>query len=261
MNNLSNYAEKKLIDHLFKVASYTPATNIYIGLHTADPTDAGNGAEVSGNNYSRVACNVWNAASNRASANTGDIVFPEASVSWGTVTHFSLWDNSSAGNLLAHGQFGSSKVIGSGNVPTIAAGGITITFEAGVFSTYAANKLLDHLLKTAAFTVPTNLALGFSTADPTDAGSGVSEPSGNNYSRTVVNSWDAANATTGLTANTNAITGPVASGSWGTLSHLVIYDNTSGGNLLVHGALGSPQTVGANDWLEFAAGALTISLN
>ncbi len=130
MGSFSNYLENELLDHVFKTTSYTVPTNIYVALSTADPTESGGSiAEPSGNNYSRVACNTWDAASGGAIANTGAITFPTPSGSWGTVTHFALYDASTAGNMLAYGTLASSKNIGSGDTPSFAAGELDITLD------------------------------------------------------------------------------------------------------------------------------------
>lgn len=263
MGSLSNFAENELLDHVLKVGAYTPPTNIYVCLHTADPTDAGTGAEVAdANGYARVACNVWNVAAARATANTNLVEFPQATgAGWGTVTHWSLKDSNvyGSGNMLAHGAFTNSKTIVPGNIPKIAAGELDISVVTGAINNYLANKLLDHLLKTAAYTVPTNLKVAFSTADPLDDGSGLAEPTGNNYARIICNTWDI--ASNGATQNTNAITSNVATGSWGTITHVVIFDDEATPNQLLRAAIIPSQPVGANDNLEYQAGGLDITLD
>jgi len=263
MGSISNYLELELLDHVFKVGAYTAATNIAVSLHTADPTDAGTGAEcANANNYARVVCNVWNAAGGtRVTANTSAITFPQASGSWGTVTHWALWDSATygAGNCLAHGSFTASKVIVSGNIPTIAAGDLDITVTTGAISNYLASALLNHFLKTAAYTVPTNICAALSTADPTDDGSGIAEPVGNNYSRTTNNTWDIAAA--GATANTGAMTTATASGSWGTIAYTALFDAATVGNMLWYGTISPSQAVGANDYMEWAAGSFDVTLD
>ena len=262
MGSISNYLENELLDHVFKVGAFTVPTNLAVSLHTADPTDAGTGAEcANANNYARVVCNTWDAASSRAIANTGAITFPEASGAWGTVTHWGIWDSATygAGNLIAHGAFSASKAIVSGNIPSIAAGDLDISVVTGAISTYLANKMLDHVFKTTAYTAATNIQLALSTADPTDDGSAIAEPSGSNYSRTTVNSWDV--AASGATANTSAITTPTASGSWGTISHVALFDDEVTPNMLWYGAVSPSQAVGANDYLEWAAGSFDVTLD
>ena len=43
----SNYLENKLLDHALGTTAFTQPTNQYLALHTADPTDAASGAELS----------------------------------------------------------------------------------------------------------------------------------------------------------------------------------------------------------------------
>jgi len=51
----------------------------------------------------------------------------------------------------------------------------------GGFSNYWENKILDHIFGKGSYAPPT-IYVGLSTADPTDDGSGLAEPSGNAYS-------------------------------------------------------------------------------
>lgn len=127
------------------------------------------------------------------------------------------------------------------------------------FADYLENELLDHVLKVGAYTQPTNICVGLSTADPGDDGSGLAEPSGNNYSRVTHNTWNAAAG--GAATNDGAISFPNPSGSWGTVTHVCLFDAASGGNLLMSGALDSSKSIGSGDTVQFADEALTVSLN
>jgi hypothetical protein len=131
MGSFADYWENEILDHLFGKGSYTPPT-IYVGLSTADPTDDASGlAEPSGNSYARVATASadWNVASGGAIANVNDITFPEATGSWGTITHFAIFDAASAGNMLAHGALNVSKSISSGDTAKFAAGDLDVTLD------------------------------------------------------------------------------------------------------------------------------------
>lgn len=257
--SLSDYAENKLLDHLLKVASYTVPSNIYVALSTTTPTDAGNVTEPSGNGYARAQCNTWATAASRATSNGAAVTFPAATGSWGTITHYVIYDAVTSGNMLGSGALTVSNSVVSGNVVTFAIGEIDVTFNAGGFSTYAANKLLDHVFKVASFTVPTNIYTALSTANPGDTGASIAEPSGNAYARTVMNAWNA--AASGATANTNAITFPTATGSWGTITHVGLYDAITAGNFLGYAALDASQAVVSGNVVEFAAGALDVTLD
>lgn len=131
MGSFADYWENEILDHLFGKSSYTPPT-IYVGLSTANPTDDASGlAEPSGNSYARAATAGadWNVASGGMIDNANDITFPEASGSWGTITHFALFDATSGGNMLAHGSLSVSKSISSGDIAKFAAGDLDISLD------------------------------------------------------------------------------------------------------------------------------------
>ena len=126
-------------------------------------------------------------------------------------------------------------------------------------SDYLENEILDHILGKGArdFPSPANLYVALSTADPTDAGSGLAEPSGNGYARQAV-SFNAASS--GATANTAQLTfGLCTTTTWGTITHFAIFDASSAGNMLYHGALTASKTIDVGDSLVVAAGDLDIA--
>jgi hypothetical protein len=122
--SFANYLEDEILDHLFGKGSYTPPT-IYVGLSTADPgEDAAGLAEPSGNGYARVstAAGDWNTSSGGSISNANDVTFPQATGSWGTVSHAALFDAATSGNMLASGALSASKAIASGDTPYFAGG-------------------------------------------------------------------------------------------------------------------------------------------
>lgn len=126
MSAKSNYLENKVIDHFLGTSSTSAPSNVYLALHTADPTDAGSGAEVSGNGYSRQAITFAAASNGSASSNTAE-EFTASGGAFGTITHFGIWDASTSGNLLYHGALTASKTIADGDTLRFASGNITIT--------------------------------------------------------------------------------------------------------------------------------------
>lgn len=116
-------------------------------------------------------------------------------------------------------------------------------------STFAANKLLDHILGTTQWNMPTNVYVSLHTADPGLAGAnevsagwytagGRKQPSG-------TPKWNA--ATTSGATNNGTITFPTVSGSSVTVTHVGIWDNaTVGAGNFLHGiALDSPKLFSA----------------
>jgi hypothetical protein len=130
----------------------------------------------------------------------------------------------------------------------------------GGFSDYWENKILDHIFGKGSYTPPT-IYVGLSTADPTDDGSGLAEPSGNDYTRvhTSASDWNAASNSS--LDNAGNITFAQATGNWGTITHFALFDAATAGNMLAHGALSQFKSVSESDTARFEAGDLQISLD
>lgn len=118
MSGKSDYLENKILDHVLGKTTYTAPNDLYFGLYTAAPTDAGGGTEVSGGSYARVGLtnNVTNFpnASGGSKSNGVDVSFPVASAGWGSVTHVGVFDASTAGNLLYWAILVSAITVPSG---------------------------------------------------------------------------------------------------------------------------------------------------
>jgi hypothetical protein len=126
------------------------------------------------------------------------------------------------------------------------------------FSNYLDKKWMDTVFKNTSYTMPT-VYVAVSTANPLGDNSGIAEPSGNSYARvtTATSDWNACVLSTGVVTNANAITFPQASGSWGTLTYVALFDASTSGNQLGAGAFTSSKAITTNDTLSFASGALT----
>ncbi|MCX6622086.1 MAG: hypothetical protein NTY38_13660 [Acidobacteria bacterium] len=122
----TDFLEDSLLNHVLRNTAYTPAATVYVGLFTATPGEAGGGTEVTGNNYARKAV-TFGAPSAGTITNSADVVFDQASGSWGTISYFALFDALANGNMLYYGALTSSKTINSGDQLKFAAGGITVT--------------------------------------------------------------------------------------------------------------------------------------
>jgi hypothetical protein len=126
MAEMSNYLENALVNATLRNTSYTSPATVYVSLHTADPTDAGTGTEVSGGSYARKSA-TFAAPSNGVSATSADVTFDQATASWGLITHIGIWDALTTGNLLYHTPLTTSKTIDSGDIFKIASGSLTVT--------------------------------------------------------------------------------------------------------------------------------------
>lgn len=143
MSAMSDFLENKLIDQLFRGQAAPTTTTLYVGLLTAAPSDSGGGTEATGGSYARVAvtsslanwAGTQSAGSTVASSGTGGqtsnntaITFPTPSATWGTVTHFGIYDAASGGNLLFWGALTISKTINQADTVTFPAASLSITF-------------------------------------------------------------------------------------------------------------------------------------
>ena len=126
MSAKSNYLEGKLIEHVLRNTAYTSPSTVHLSLHTANPAEDASGAEVSGNGYSRQAI-TFGAHSDGACANSSEETFTASGGSFGTVSHFGIFDASSSGNLLYYGALTASKTVADGDSLKFAVGSITIT--------------------------------------------------------------------------------------------------------------------------------------
>ncbi len=126
MSSLSDYLENKLALHVFCNTAYTSPSTIYAALCTSATSDSALGTEPSGNAYARTS--IAFSATGAVASNSANCEFPEATGSWGTLTHAGLMDASSSGNILVHGGLTASKAIASGDIFRFSAGQVTVTF-------------------------------------------------------------------------------------------------------------------------------------
>jgi len=144
MAALSDYLENQLVDHIFRTASLSKPTNTYIALLTAAADDTGGGTEVTGGSYARVsvlsADASWNGThgtTTGASSGTDGtidnaiiVTFPAPTANWGLITHFAIYDASSAGNLIIHAALTTPKTVNNGDAaPSFAVGALTFQID------------------------------------------------------------------------------------------------------------------------------------
>ena len=124
------------------------------------------------------------------------------------------------------------------------------------FSNTYETLVLQYTFTNASVTRPTAWYLGLFTSAPGEAGGGT-EVSGGSYVREAVTF-----SVTGDTAtNTAAVEWPVATATWGTITHIAVYDALSGGNQIAYAALTSSKTIASGDVLRVPAGDLDITLD
>lgn len=122
-------------------------------------------------------------------------------------------------------------------------------------SDHAENLILDWLMTNGSATRPTAWYVALFTAAPNDAGGGT-EVSGGSYARQAVTF-----TVTGDTAsNSGAVNFTASGGDFGTVTHVGIFDASSSGNLLWHGALSASKSIVDGDTLSFAIGNIDLTM-
>jgi len=124
------------------------------------------------------------------------------------------------------------------------------------FSNYLETEILDHVFGGAAYTAPGTLYLALFTSNPDEDGSGT-EVSGGDYARQTI-----AFTVSGNTAsNTADVEFPTATASYGTVTHVGIYDALTSGNLMAYASLTASKTIASGDVFRVPAGDLDITLD
>lgn len=144
MSNLTNYAENKVIDALFRGQALGAPATMYFALFTSDPTETGAaGTEITGGSYARAAvtaslinfAGTQSAGSTTASSGTSGqtsnnvaITFPAPTANWGVATHYALMDASTGGNAWVSSPLTAPKTINNGDpAPSFPIASLTFT--------------------------------------------------------------------------------------------------------------------------------------
>ena len=125
------------------------------------------------------------------------------------------------------------------------------------FSNTFETHVLNYVFTTTSVTRPTAWYLALFTSNPADDASGTEvSTSGTAYARQT-----AAFTVSGDTAsNSAAIEFPTATASFGTVSHVAVFDAATSGNLIAYAALTSSKAIDTGDVFRVPAGDLDITL-
>ncbi len=119
-------------------------------------------------------------------------------------------------------------------------------------SDYAENELLDHLMGTGSYTMPTGTYLKLHTGNPGEDGA---SNAASFTTRTEITAWDS--AASRATANTNALVISSLTATE-TISWWSVWDDASAGNMLFYGELDTARSVESGDTLTFASGDIDL---
>lgn len=123
-------------------------------------------------------------------------------------------------------------------------------------SNYLENALINATLRNTSYTSPSVVYVGLFLSDPTDAGSGT-EVSGGSYARRSVTFAAPSN---GASASNADVTFAQATATWGTITHVGLFDALTSGNLLYHTALDASKLIETNDIFKINSGSLTVTI-
>ena len=126
------------------------------------------------------------------------------------------------------------------------------------FSNFLETEILDHVFAGAAYTAPTTKYLALFTTAPGETGGGTEvTTSGTAYARETV-----AFTTTGNTTSNNAaVEYSTATASFGTVTHVGVFDAATSGNLMAYATLSSSKTIDTGDVFRVPTGDLDITLD
>ena len=109
--SISNYAELKILDHTTGKAAWTMPTTVYVKLHLGDPGEAAtSNAAVETTRKSAA----WSAAASGAIVTSATMEWTNVSTTE-TYSHWSMWDNLTAGNALWSGALATSAAVTAGD--------------------------------------------------------------------------------------------------------------------------------------------------
>ena len=126
------------------------------------------------------------------------------------------------------------------------------------FTNFLETEILDHVFAGAAYTAPGTHYLALYTAAPGETGGGTEvSTSGTAYVRKAV-----AFTTTGnTTSNSAAVEYPTATASFGTVTHVGVFDAATSGNLMAYATLSSSKAIATGDVFRVPTGDLDITLD
>jgi hypothetical protein len=126
------------------------------------------------------------------------------------------------------------------------------------FTNFLETEILDHVFAGSAYTAPTTKYLALFTAAPGETGGGTEvTTSGTAYARQSV-----AFTTTGnTTSNSASVEYATATASFGTVTHVGVFDAATSGNLMAYAALTSSKAIDTGDVFRVPIGDLDITLD
>lgn len=102
---------------------------VYLGLSSSAPNIDGSGVSepLASAGYARVELASLSEPTNGVIQNEAEISFPESSASWGTMTHFVLYDSPVNGNLLMFNSLSQARSVEAATIVMVKTGSLKLT--------------------------------------------------------------------------------------------------------------------------------------
>lgn len=142
---LTDFAENKIVDDVFRTTAWTKPTTVYIGLvlQSAGCSDSAAGTEPAVGAYARVAVtkgdSSWTGTHNSTTGassgtdgtidNAAAVTFPTATADWGNLGYFAIYDAATAGNQILCSALTAQRNITTGSTPSFAGSALTIQID------------------------------------------------------------------------------------------------------------------------------------
>lgn len=126
----STYFLNCIMGNVFKTKENPTLPNkVYLGLSSTAPAVDGSGVSepLASAGYERVELTNLGEPSNGVISNDSEVSFPESSASWGTVTHFVLYDAPTNGNLLMFNVLSQSRSVETATIVMVKTGSLKLT--------------------------------------------------------------------------------------------------------------------------------------
>jgi hypothetical protein len=124
---LTPYSKHVIGNLLLRNVAFSPPTQLYLGLATDVQDSGATITEVTGGAYVRQAAHFADDVSGVFDSNA-DIIFPEATANWGTITYGVLYDSPTGGNAIIYAPLATSRTINTGMIFELDAGQVVATF-------------------------------------------------------------------------------------------------------------------------------------
>lgn len=125
----STYFLNCIMGNVFMIKlSPTLPKKVYLGLSSTAPQVDGTGVSepLASAGYQRVELTNLGEPVNGVVSNDGEIQFDESSASWGTITHFVLFDSPTDGNLLMFNQLSQSRSVETATIVMVKTGSLKL---------------------------------------------------------------------------------------------------------------------------------------